>query len=258
MSKSKIEWTEETWNPTTGCRMVSPGCTRCYAIKEAHRMASNPIPRIATAYAGTTTRQKAGINWTGQVNCLEDRLEAPLYWRKPRRVFVNSMSDLFNELVPLDFIRRVFDVMGRARQHTFQVLTKRSGRLAELAPELVWHPNVWMGVSVENQHYTSRIEDLAKVPAAVRFLSIEPLLGPIENLPLKSIHWVIVGGESGPKSRRMEGGWARSIRDQCQEAKVPFFFKQWGAFNEQGQRVGKRNAGRLLDGQRWDGMPEAA
>ena len=236
---SKIEWTQATWNPVTGCTKVSPGCAHCYAETFAERFRGVPGHPYERGF---------------DLQLRPERLEHPLTWRRPRLVFVNSMSDLFHEEVPLDFIRAVFDVMSRADWHTFQVLTKRSRRLAELAPQLPWPDNVWMGVSVENQRWTTRIDDLRTVPAAVRFLSCEPLLGPLQ-LDLRDIHWVIAGGESGPRARRMKPEWALSIRDQCLTARVPFFFKQWGAHDEYGRRVGKGKAGRVLATTTWDAIP---
>jgi protein gp37 len=235
--RSSIEWTDATWNPITGCSKVSPGCAHCYA------------ERIAERFRGTPAFPN-GFD----LSLRYDRLDAPLHWKRPRRIFVNSMSDLFHEDVPLAFIRSVFDTMREADWHQFQILTKRAGRLRELAPELAWPENVWMGVSVENQRFTSRVDDLRSVPAAVRFLSCEPLLGPL-NLNLDGIHWVIVGGESGPRSRPMKIEWVLSIQEQCRRANVPFFFKQWGAFDQSGVKRGKRGAGRLLQGRTWDGMP---
>ncbi len=234
---SAIEWTDATWNPVTGCNKVSPGCAHCYA------------ERIAERFRGTPTFP-AGFDLTLHHN----RLTLPLRWKRPRRIFVNSMSDLFHEQVPLPFVQEVFETMKSAHWHQFQILTKRSKRLRELAPELDWPANVWMGVSVENQRWTSRIDDLRRVPAAVRFLSLEPLLGPLQ-LNLDGIHWVIVGGESGPRARPMQGDWVLSIQEQCRVARVPFFFKQWGAFDEQGIRRGKKAAGRSLQGQIWNDMP---
>ncbi len=230
---SPIEWTEATWNPVTGCDKVSPGCKHCYAELMARRLKAMGQANYRNGF---------------EVTRHEHMLELPLRWKASRRIFVNSMSDLFHVDVPLDYILRVFAVMGRASQHQFQVLTKRSERLRELAPSLPWHPNIWMGVSVELADYSSRVEDLRTVPAAVRFLSIEPLLGPIENLDLSGIHWVIVGGESGPRARAMDPAWVCSIRDQCLCAKVPFFFKQWGGVN-------KKRAGRVLDRREWNEMP---
>ncbi len=232
---SAIEWTDATWNPVTGCTKISPGCKYCYAERLAERLQAMGNPRYKNGFV---------------VTLHEDQLDLPLRWRQPRQIFVNSMSDLFHDAVPDDYIRRVFDVMVKARWHVFQVLTKRSGRLADLARHLPWPSNVWQGVSVENADYVSRIADLVKVPAAVRFLSVEPLLGPIADLPLKSIHWVIVGGESGPGHRPIQPEWVRAIRDQCGSAAVPFFFKQWGG------RTPKAG-GRTLDGQKWSAMPSA-
>jgi len=192
-----------------------------------------------------------------EVTLHPDLLEQPLRWSQPRKIFVNSMSDLFHPEVPLDFIQAAFDVMGRAYWHTFQILTKRSDRLAEVAKSLSWHDNIWMGVSVENRDYTYRIEHLRKVPAAIRFLSVEPLLGPVHlnAAHLEGVHWVIVGGESGPRARRMNPKWAQDIQRQCEKCQVSFFFKQWGAHDRSGKRVGKKAAGRVLDGRTWDELP---
>jgi len=236
---SAIEWTEATWNPVTGCTKVSPGCAHCYAETFAERFRGVPGHPYERGF---------------DLQLRPERLSQPLEWKRPRLIFVNSMSDLFHPDVPLEFIQSVFDTMSRADWHTFQVLTKRSQRLAELAPALPWPDNVWMGVSVENQRWTSRIDDLRKVQAAIRFLSCEPLLGPL-SLDLTDIHWVIVGGESGRRARRMKPEWARSIREQCIRVNVPFFFKQWGAHDESGGRVGKKAAGRLLDKRSWSAMP---
>ena len=236
---SHIEWTEATWNPVTGCTQVSPGCAHCYAKTFAERFRG--VPGHPYEYGFDLTLRP-------------DRLAQPLQWKKPKLIFVNSMSDLFHEDVPEEFIRQVFDVMVAADWHTFQLLTKRPQRLAELAPTLPFPDNLWVGVSVENQRWTTRIDDLRPVPAAVRFLSCEPLLGPL-RLDLRDIHWVIVGGESGPRARRMDPAWARGIREQCQDAGVAFFFKQWGAYDEAGIRRGKAASGRLLDARTWDGMP---
>lgn len=236
---SSIEWTEATWNPVTGCTKVSPGCAHCYAETFAERFRGVPGHPYERGF---------------DLQVRPERLTQPLEWKRPRLIFVNSMSDLFHRDLPLEFIQSVFDTMVRADWHTFQVLTKRSERLAELAPKLPWPANVWMGVSVENQRWTSRIDDLRRVPAAVRFLSCEPLLGPL-NLNLSGIHWVIAGGESGARARPMRPEWARAIRDQCEAAGAPFFFKQWGAHGEDGDRVGKSKAGRLLDGKTWNSLP---
>jgi len=239
--RSSIEWTEATWNPVTGCTKVSPGCAHCYAETFAERFRGVPGHPYERGF---------------DLQLRPERLEQPLDWRQPRLIFVNSMSDLFHEGIPSPFIRKVFNVMKKAHWHTFQVLTKRSQRMLELAPHLRWPDNVWMGVSVENQRWAHRIVDLRKVPAKVRFLSCEPLLGPL-RLDLHGIDWVIVGGESGARARPIDPQWVRQIREQCQAAGVPFFFKQWGAFNEAGVRVGKGRAGRVLDGRLWTAMPKS-
>jgi len=244
---SKIEWTEATWNPVRGCSRVSPGCQHCYAERMAHRFSAPGMP-----YAGLTRRAGNGEpRWTGKVVTLPDALKEPLRWHRPRVVFVNSMSDLFHDGVPSTFIADVFDTMVAANWHSFQVLTKRPERAAKLAHDLPWPANVWLGVSVESAKYLKRIDILRKIPAAIRFLSIEPLLGPLPELDLTGIHWVIVGGESGPLARPMHEDWVRKIRDTCVNAGVSFFFKQWGG-------VMKRRTGRVLDGRTWDQMPIAA
>jgi protein gp37 len=233
---STIEWTEATWNPVTGCSKVSTGCKHCYAERLARRLQAMGAVRYRNGF--TVTLHPAV-------------LDLPKRWRRPRMIFVNSMSDLFHESVPPEFIQRVFATMRDCPQHTFQVLTKRSARLRDLAPHLDWAPNIWMGVSVENRRVIHRIHDLQAVPAHVRFLSCEPLLGPLDDLPLDGIHWVIVGGESGPGARPMQAAWVRAIRDRCRRADVPFFFKQWGG-------VRKDRTGRDLDGRAYDEMPRAA
>ncbi len=232
-TKSSIEWTEMTWNPVTGCRKLSQGCKHCYAERMAVRLKAMGAARYADAFEPTLH---------------DDLVDLPRRWRQPRVVFVNSMSDLFQEEVPLPFIQRVFATMAACPQHTFQVLTKRADRLRAVCGELPWPDNVWMGVSVENQREIGRVAELAAVPAAVRFLSCEPLLGPLERLPLSGIHWVIVGGESGPKARPMQPRWVESIHRQCADAGVPFFFKQWGG-------VRKDRTGRELHGRTYDEMP---
>ena len=231
--QSSIEWTESTWNPVTGCSKISPGCKNCYAERMAKRLKAMGSARYRNGF---------------KVTLQEDIIELPLEWKQPRVIFVNSMSDLFHKDVPSDFLVKVFDTMRRAHWHTFQLLTKRSDRLVRMAPYLPWPKNVWMGVSVESQEYTNRIHELVKVPAAVRFLSLEPLLGPISKLPLRGIDWVIVGGESGPKARPMEREWVVQIKRRCREMDVPFFFKQWGG-------VRKKEAGRELFGRTYDEMP---
>ncbi len=231
--KSTIEWTGSTWNPITGCVKISPGCTHCYAERMAKRLQAMGQPNYANGF-------KLALH--------EHALELPLKWKKPQTIFVNSMSDLFLKDVPVDFIKKVFDVMRHAHWHTFQVLTKRADRLHTLSAELPWTPNIWMGVTVENSDYTHRIDHLRQAGAYLKFLSIEPLLGPIPNLDLDGIDWVIVGGESGPGARPMKPEWVMDIRNQCKSACVPFFFKQWGG-------VRKKKAGRELEGRTWDEMP---
>jgi len=233
-SRSSIEWTEATWNPLTGCTKISPGCKHCYAERMALRLQAIGQPNYVNGF---------------RLTMHEQALELPLSWRKPQIVFVNSMSDLFHPDVPLIFIQKTFEAMRRAWWHTFQVLTKRSERLLELKPALNWPDNVWMGVSVENRDYVFRLDHLRQTSARVKFLSLEPLLGPLPNLDLHGIHWVIVGGESGPGARPIQEVWVVDIRDQCLRARVPFFFKQWGGTN-------KKRAGRILQGRTWDGMPE--
>lgn len=232
-ARSHIEWTEMTWNPVTGCTKVSQGCKFCYAERMAKRLRAMGVQRYANGF---------------DLALHEDILEKPYRWVKPRTVFVNSMSDLFHEDVPADFIQRVFNVMHECPRHTFQVLTKRSGRLCALADQLPWPGNVWMGVSVENEQVLHRIEHLRQVPAHVRFLSCEPLLGPLDKLTLDKIHWVIVGGESGPGARPMQSAWVESILNQCEIQGVSFFFKQWGGPK-------KSRTGRLLHGRTYDDLP---
>lgn len=310
---SKIEWTDATWNVVIGCDKVSPGCDHCYAVRTAHRMQANPNPVISAAYAGT----EADGDWTGRVNLVENRLDLPLKWRRPRRIFVNAQSDLFHDQVPDEFIARVWAVMASAPRHTFQVLTKRHGRMRSLlsSPHFVelfdrewcripdWAPrwpdpdfipaghtyhlgdgplsNVWLGVSVEDQKRADlRVPALLDTPAAVRWLSCEPLLGPVDldtqpwrpiGSDLPRLDWIVAGGESGPGSRPMHPDWARSLRDQCDVAGVPFLFKQWGSHRPSavgsivrgGVRfpmvpASKRAAGRELDGRTWDEYPVAA
>lgn len=231
--KSSIEWTESTWNPITGCTKVSDGCKNCYAERMAKRLKAMGQPNYINGF---------------QVTLHEHVLAYPLKWKKPQTIFVNSMSDLFHEQVPESFIFKIFDVMKQASWHQFQILTKRSARLRELAQELDWPENVWIGVSVENEAVKSRIDDLREVPAAIRFLSLEPLLGPLGNLDLSSIDWVIVGGESGPGAREMKKEWVMQIKEQCIEQNTPFYFKQWGG-------VRKKKTGRILLNKTWDEMP---
>lgn len=262
---SKIEWTDGTWNFILGCKKCSSGCLGCYAVKDVLRMASNPNPKIANPNRVLAYRQRNGIlNWTAVVRRLPERLAVPFDWATPKKVFVNSLSDLFFEddpgsdpdyTVPLDFIRRAFDVMRATPWHTYQALTKRAERLAKLSPELDWPDNLWMGVSVENQKNASRIPHLRGYGAKVKFLSVEPLLGPVE-LDLGGIDWVITGGESGPHARRFDPTWALAVRDQCRRDGALFFHKQNGSFPVGSKkRQGKKATGRLLDGRTYDDMP---
>ncbi|MBI4285928.1 MAG: phage Gp37/Gp68 family protein [Chloroflexi bacterium] len=230
---SSIEWTESTWNPLTGCTKVSPGCANCYAERMALRLKAIGNSNYANGFS---------------VTIHEDYLDLPLKWKRPQTIFVNSMSDLFHENVPDEFIFRVFDIMRRADWHCFQILTKRSKRLVEISAELPWSPHIWMGVSVEDQRHTFRVDHLRETGAKIKFISLEPLLENIPNLCLQSIDWVILGGESGPRARPLKESWVIDIRNQCQKNKVPFFFKQWGGVN-------KKKTGRQLDGRIWDEVP---
>lgn len=235
-ASSSIEWTESTWNPLTGCTKISPGCKHCYAERMARRLKAMGQPNYTNGF---------------QLTLHEHVLEYPLRWKKPQMIFVNSMSDLFHKDVPEAFIQKTFAVMREASWHTFQVLTKRSARLLELDRDIEWPENVWMGVSVELQKYAFRVNNLRQTNAHTKFLSLEPLLGPLPDLDLKGIGWVIVGGESGPGARPLNEAWVLDIRDQCLDAGIPFFFKQWGG-------VRKKRNGRMLDGRTWDAMPTPA
>lgn len=230
---SSIEWTESTWNPVTGCTKVSSGCKHCYAERMAIRLKAMGQPNYANGF---------------DLTIHEHTLDLPLSWKRPQTIFVNSMSDLFHEDVPTDFILQVFNVMHRAYWHRYQILTKRSDRLLELDPYLTWEPHIWMGVSVENKDHISRIEHLRQTHSLVKFLSLEPLLGPLHRLNINGIDWVIVGGESGHQARPMDASWVVDIRDQCQRSRVPFFFKQWGGLN-------RKKTGRKLEGRTWDEIP---
>jgi protein gp37 len=235
-TNSHIEWTDATWNPVTGCTKISPGCKNCYAERLSKRLRAMGQPNYRNGFELTLQPQM---------------LEMPLRWKSPKRIFVNSMSDLFHKDVPTDYIRQVFDVMGRAHWHQYQVLTKRSERVLELSDALDWMPQIWMGVSVESEKYKHRITDLRKTKAYVKFLSLEPLLGSLGSLDLRGIDWAIVGGESGPAARPIDPQWVTQIRDQCIDAGVAFFFKQWGG-------VQKKKTGRILEGRTWDQMPADA
>lgn len=233
MASSKIEWTESTWNPVTGCTKISSGCKNCYAERLAKRLKMMGQPNYVNGF---------------QVTLHEHVLEYPLHWKKPQNIFVNSMSDLFHDQVPDDFIFKIFDTIKKSYWHQFQILTKRSGRLKELAPKLFFPKNAWIGVTVEDESTQFRIDDLRDIPANVKFLSLEPLLGPLPSLNLTNIDWVIVGGESGPGARNIKTEWVIEIREQCLKQKVPFFFKQWGGVN-------KKKSGRVLEGRVWNEMP---
>ena len=243
---SPIEWTEATWNPVAGCTVLSPGCTNCYAMRLASRLEAMGQEK----YKGTTRVSGGRPKWTGRVNLSRKSLDVPRSWTKGRMIFVNSMSDLFHEKVPLEFIRDVFAVMQDTPQHTYQLLTKRAERLSRVASELPWPKNVWMGVSVESADFLYRIDHLRETDAGIKFLSLEPLLGPLNKINLDRIDWVIAGGESGPGARTMNADWVRSIRDQCRKQKVAFHFKQWGGVN-------KKRTGRVLDGRTWDQFPKS-
>mgnify|MGYP003588803042 FL=1 len=236
MKPSRIEWTESTWNPVTGCTKISAGCAHCYAERMAKRLLAMGQPNYRNGF---------------EVTCHPDVLGMPLKWKKSQMIFVNSMSDLFHKAVPTRFVEEIFFTMNQARWHTFQILTKRADRLVQLSSRFKWTPNIWMGVTVENDRHVDRIDRLREVPTAVRFLSLEPLLGPLPGLDLTNIDWVIVGGESGPGARPMDREWVLDLRDQCLDANVAFFFKQWGG-------VRKKKTGRLLEKRTWDQMPREA
>jgi protein gp37 len=243
---SEIEWTDATWNPISGCVMISPGCTNCYAMRMAARLQAMRHP----TYAGTTRKSGGRPVWTGKIHLIEKALAIPSSWRKPRKIFVNSMSDLFQDGVPLQFIDRVWDAMEEANWHTYQILTKRPENMLKMLEALgrAILPNVWLGTSVESGIYKQRIAQLQKVPAHVRFISFEPLIDSIGKVSLSGIHWAIVGGESGPRARTMKPIWVEEIRRQCKKQNVKFFFKQWGGPN-------KKASGRTYRGQTWDSFP---
>jgi protein gp37 len=244
MSETSIEWTDATWNPVAGCSVLSPGCTNCYAMRMAARLEAMGVPK----YRGLTRRSGKRAVWTGRIRLDRDSLDAPLAWRKPRMIFVNSMSDLFHDDVPFAYVADVWSVIERAAWHTFQILTKRPERLVEFAARLPKLPNVWLGTSVESADYLYRIDVLRRADAAIRFVSFEPLLGPVGTADLEDIDWAIVGGESGPRARPIEAAWIDEIRRNCRRTKTAFFFKQWGGPN-------KAKTGRSLNGQTWDEYP---
>jgi len=233
-TQSSIEWTESTWNPVSGCSKISPGCLNCYAERMAKRLKAMGQRRYRNGF---------------KVTLHPEALDEPYGWKKARVVFVNSMSDLFHDRIPFDFIQKVFSAMEANARHTFQVLTKRSQRLRELGPLLEWSENIWMGVTVESNDYIHRVDDLRATNAEIKFLSLEPLLGPVPDLNLTGIDWVIVGGESGPGSREMKEEWVLEVKEKCRIANSAFFFKQWGGVN-------KKKAGRLLQGRAWDSYPQ--
>lgn len=230
---TKIEWTRASWNPVTGCDRISIGCAHCYAERMAFRLKKMGQAKYKNGFKVTTH---------------DDVLSLPLTWKKPRLIFVNSMSDLFHKDVPPEFIHKIFEVMRKADRHIFQFLTKRSERMLELAPLLVWPENVWAGVTVESSKYYSRLEDLHQVPAAIRYVSVEPMLGPMPDFPMEGIDWIILGGESGPGARAMKKSWVVEMRNRCAQYNIPFFFKQWGGFNRQ-------ETGCMLDGKYYQEMP---
>lgn len=232
-NNSKIEWTEATWNPCTGCTKISPGCKNCYAERMAIRLKNMGKPKYKKGFKLTVHK---------------DVLDIPIKWVKPRKIFVNSMSDLFHKDIPIDFIKKVFYVMNNANWHQYQLLTKRPKRALELDSQLIWGPHTWLGTTVENEQSMERIDYLRETSAPIKFLSLEPLLGPLPKINLKGIDWVIVGGESGPNARSIKEEWILDIKDQCYRAHIPFFFKQWGGWN-------KKKTGRLLNGRTYDEMP---
>jgi protein gp37 len=246
---SDIEWTDATWNPVAGCLMVSPGCTNCYAMRMASRLQAMDHPN----YRATVRKSGGRPVWTGKINLIEKALDVPLSWKKPRKIFVNSMSDLFQDGVPDTFIARVWEVMTKADQHIYQILTKRPENMRRVVTQLKLKPapHIWLGTSVESSAYVDRIDELRETPAGVRFISFEPLIGAVGSVNLKDIHWAIVGGESGPSAREMNSSWVDEIKRQCRAHRTAFFFKQWGGTN-------KKAAGREFKGRTWDEFPAPA
>ncbi len=247
---SEIEWTDQTWNPITGCSKISPGCENCYAERFANRLKS-------MLDSGNQYKNSVDSNghWTGEITCVESSLKKPFHWQKPRRVFVNSMSDMFHPQVPLDFIKKIFEVMNKCDQHLFQVLTKRAKRMAKLSTEFEWTKQIWAGVSIENNDFIERIDKLREVPSKIKFISFEPLLGPVKDLNIEGIDWVIVGGESGNGARPMDPEWVLDIFEECQKQNVSFFFKQWGAYGPDGKKRSKKENGREFKGEVWNEFP---
>ena len=246
MAETSIEWTDATWNPVAGCTILTAGCTNCYAMRMAARLEAMGMEK----YRGLTRKSGGRAKWTGKIHLDRNSLWIPATWSKPRRVFVNSMSDLFHSDVPPNFIANVWKVMAETPRHTYQILTKRPDRMVEIVPGLPKLPNVWLGTSVEDGRVLHRIDELRRVPAAIRFISFEPLIGSVAGASLKDIHWAIVGGESGPKSRYMDTAWVEEIERMCRSAGTAFFFKQWGGRN-------KKATGRMLNGRTYDEMPPA-
>ena len=246
MADTSIEWTDATWNPVAGCTIITAGCTNCYAMRMAARLDAMGVEK----YSGLTRKSGGRSVWTGRIRVDESALGAPTQWKRPRMIFVNSMSDLFHEDVPADFIKRVWDVMASTPRHTFQILTKRPERMSDVLrePQFPVLPNVWLGTSVENAAVVSRLDHLRRTPSAIRFVSFEPLIGPVSGADLTDIHWAIVGGESGPKARPMQEAWLDDIHRMCRRAGAAFFFKQWGGRN-------KKVTGRSYRGQTWDELP---
>lgn len=245
MAETSIEWTDATWNPVAGCTILTAGCTNCYAMRMAARLDAMGQEK----YKDLTRRSGGRAKWTGKIKLDDAALSIPAKWSKPRRVFVNSMSDLFHQDVPAEFIARVWRVMAETPRHTYQILTKRPDRMVEIVPGLPKLPNVWLGTSVEDGRVLHRIDELRRVPAAIRFISFEPLIGSVVGASLKNIHWAIVGGESGPKARYMDPAWVDEIESMCRRSDAAFFFKQWGGKN-------KKAAGRTLNGRTYDEMPQ--
>lgn len=253
MAETRIEWTDTTWNPVAGCKIMSAGCTNCYAMQMARRLEAMGVEK----YAGLTRRSGKRTIWNNTVRLDEDALNIPLRWKKPRNVFVNSMSDLFHDKVTDDFILKVWGVMTRTPQHNYQILTKRPDRMAQIVKEKIEQtlPNVWLGTSVEDSNVAHRIEELQSIPASVRFISFEPLIGPVGRLSLDNIHWAIVGGESGPSARPIREEWIDEIHELCRRYETAFFFKQWGTWGADNKKRSKKANGRQYRGQTWDEMP---
>ena len=253
MAETEIEWTDATWNPVAGCTIMSAGCTNCYAMQMAFRLEAMGVPK----YRGLTRKSGKRTIWNGTLREDRNSLDIPIRWKKPRKIFVNSMSDLFHPSVSFEFIRDVWDVMTRTPQHHYQILTKRPDRMAEIIPEIQLNPlkNVWLGTSVEDADVVDRIHDLRKVPAAIRFISFEPLIGSVGRVELSDIDWAIVGGESGPRARPIQEIWIDEIYENCKDNGTAFFFKQWGTWGKDNKKRSKKANGRLFKGRTWDEMP---